>query len=345
MLRRKIKKGYNWAGSLILWQQGLALVIMMIIISVVSAKLMVPLMAEHPDYDTIQLTEALTQQLMSGSDMVYINAVTTIAANIISLIIICAGKKQFKLKNTLGKIEAPALSVALAAVGILGVQGASILIQNLVMSITGYSGINESVTSAMSFSDDMAMNIILFIYMVIAAPVLEELMFRGAVMNLLAPVNRTFALIASAIFFGLMHCNFNQMFNGFLLGLVFGYIALKSGSVISAVICHMTANLNAYILGYVFEYKLASSIGAEAAAQGEITVFAVEMVIGIIALVILLKKQGKITSSDIIVADYSYAMEDGEEKKLTWQALLKCPTFWISAVFCIWTACTLVTAL
>lgn len=345
MLRRKIKKGYNWAGSLIIWQQVIAFVIMMIISCVLSANAAVQLIAENPNMNQQQLTEAITQQIMSGSNMVYINAATMIAANIISLIIICVGKKQFRLKNTLGKIQSPASSVALAAVGMLGVQGASILIQNLVMSLTGYSGINETVTSAMSFSDDVIMNIVLFVYMVIAAPILEELMFRGAVMNLLAPVNRTFALIASAMFFGLMHCNFNQMFNGFLLGLVFGYIAFKSGSVIPAVICHMTANLNAYIIAYIFEYKLASSIGAEAAAQGELILFAVEMVIGIIALVLLWKKQGKITNSDIIVTDYSYTMEDVEEKKLTWQALLKCPTFWVSAVICIWTACTLVTAL
>lgn len=345
MLRRKIKKGYNRAGSLIIWQQVIAFVIMMIISCVLSANAAVQLMAENPNMNQQQLTEAITQQIMSDGKMVYINAVTMIAANIISLIIICVGNKLFKLKTTLGKIQSPASSVALAAVGILGVQGSSILIQNLVMSLTGYSGINESVTSAMSFSDDMVMNITLFIYMVIAAPILEELMFRGSVMNLLAPVNRTFALFASAMFFGLMHCNFNQMFNGFLLGLLFGYIALKSGSVIPAVICHMTANLNVYIISYIFEYKLASSIGAEAAAQGELIVFAVEMVIGIIALVLLCKKEGKITNSDMIVPEYSYTMEDSEEKKLTWQALLKCPTLWVSAVLCIWTACTLVTAL
>lgn len=345
MIRRKIKKGYNWAGSMIIWQQIIAIVIMMIIISVVSAQMVIPIIAEHPEYDSMQLSAALQQELMANGDMVFINAVSTIAANIISLIIICLVKKQFKLKNTFGKIQVPASSAALAAVGILGIQGASILIQSLIMGLTGYSGINEAAASMFSFSDDITMNIILFIYMVIAAPILEELMFRGAVMNLLAPVNRTFALFASAMFFGLMHCNFNQMFNGFLLGLLLGYIALKSGSVISAIICHMTANLNSFIVGYIFEYKLANSIGAEAAIQGEYITFAVEMIIGIIALVLLLKKHGKITNNDIIVTNYSYAMEDSEEKKLTWQALLKCPTFWVSAVYCILTAATLVTAL
>ncbi|MGN1102269.1 MAG: hypothetical protein ACI4RG_08760, partial [Huintestinicola sp.] len=125
MLRRKIKKGYNWAGSLIIWQQIIAMVIMMIITGVMSASIMPQIIAEHPDYNTQQLSEELTAQLMSGSDMVYINAVTMVAANILSLIIICVGKKQFKLKNALGKIESPASSVILACVGILGVQGAS----------------------------------------------------------------------------------------------------------------------------------------------------------------------------------------------------------------------------
>lgn len=345
MLRRKIKKGYNWAGSLIIWQQVIVMVIMMVVSTIMSAGMIPQIVAEHPEYDTQQLTEALSQQLMSGSNMVWVNAAVTVAANIISIIIICVGKKQFRLKNTLGSIQSPVSAIVLACVGILGIQGASIFIQNIVMNLTGYSGVNETVSSAMSFSDNITMNIILFIYMVIAAPILEELMFRGAVMNLLAPVDRTFALFASALFFGLIHCNFNQIFNGFLLGLVFGYIALKSGSVIPAVICHMTANFNAFIISYIFEYKLASSMGAEAAAQGELIVFAVEMVIGIIALIVLWKKQGKITDSDIIVTDYSYAMEVGEKKKHTWQALLKCPTFWVSAVICIWTACTLVTAL
>ncbi|MGN1106284.1 MAG: lysostaphin resistance A-like protein, partial [Huintestinicola sp.] len=318
MLRRKIKKGYNWAGSLIIWQQAIAMVIMMIAMLVMSSSMIPQIVTEHPEYDNQQLTEALTQQLMSGSDMVLINAAVTIAANIISLIIICIGKKQFRLKNTLGRIQSPASAVILACVGILGIQGASICIQGLVINLTGYSGINETVSSAFSFSDDTIMNIILFVYMVIAAPILEELMFRGTVMNLLAPVNRTFALFASALFFGLMHCNFNQIFNGFLLGLVLGYIAFKSRSVIPSIICHITANLNAFILGYIFEYKLASSIGAEAASTGEMTVFMIEMVIGIIALVLLWKKQGKISNNDIIVADYSYALGEGEEKKLTW---------------------------
>lgn len=347
MLRRKIKKGYGKAAMLIIWQQLAAIIIMVIISSVMSAKLTGAIMAENPGISPEELTQTVTDrctEFISGANSIFINAGTMIIANLISLAIVCAGKKQFKLKSTLGKIDLPASSVVLACLGILGIQGVSIFIQELVVNLTGYTGMDETTASAMTYTDNIAANIVLFFYLVIAAPVIEELMLRGTAMNLLAPVSRKFALIASALLFGLMHSNFNQIFNGFFLGLLLGYIALKSGSVITSILCHMTANLNAALVSFIFEYKLASSIGSDAAATGKIIVFAVEAVVGIIALVMLLKKQGRLTDSDIIVPEYSYILEDGEAKKFTWLTLIKCPSFWVAAAYCIFSAAMLVSA-
>lgn len=348
MLRRKIKKGYGKAAMLIIWQQLFAMIIMIIISSVFSLTMTGEIMAKNPDLTPEELTQTVIDaytEFISGENAIFINAGTMIAANLLSLLIVCAGKKQFKLKKALGKIEMPASSVVLACLGILGIQGVSIFVQNLVMSLTGYAGINETTASAMTYTDNIAANIVLFFYLVIAAPVIEELMFRGTAMNLLAPVSRRFALFASALLFGLMHSNFNQIFNGFLLGLLLGYIALKSGSVITSIICHMAANLNAALVSFIFEYKLASSIGSDAAATVEMIVFAIEAVAGIIALVILLKKNGRLTDSDIIVPEYSYVFEDGDAKKLTWLTLIKCPSFWVAAAYCTFSAVILVSAL
>lgn len=347
MLRRKIKKGYGKAAMLIIWQQLVAIIIMVMISFIVSSKASVAIIAENPKISPEELTQAVTHsytEFISGENSIFINAGTMIVANLISLAIVCGSKKQFRLKNTLKKIELPASSVVLACVGILGIQGVSIFIQNLVMSLTGYTGLNEETASAMTYTDNIAANIVLFFYLVIAAPIIEELMFRGTAMNLLAPVSRKFALVASALLFGLMHSNFNQIFNGFLLGLLLGYIALKSGSVIASILCHMTANLNAALISYIFEYKLASSIGSDAAVTSEMIVFAGEAVVGIAALVILLKKQGKLTDNDIIVPEYSYVFDEADTKKLTWLTLIKCPSFWVAAVYCIFSAVILVTA-
>ena len=201
----------------------------------------------------------------------------------------------------------------------------------LIITVTGYSGMSEDSAAAIGISDDMIANIILIIYMVIIAPITEELLCRGAVMNFLSPVNTKFALIASSLLFGLMHGNFNQMFNGFILGLLLGYIAMKSGSLKYPIIAHMVANANALFCSYFYEYKLLNKLGEDTANTYEMIHFAVLLVIGIIALVLFLRKNGKITNEDRITS-YAAAPAIAEEKGLTWKLLLKCPSVWVITI-------------
>jgi len=342
MMRRKIKQGCSRAGAVILWQQLLASVLLIIINTAISVKLTAEIMAENPKITQEGLTLALTQAISEAVDPVVLNAVLMVIANIFAIVMVFSGRKLFKLKDTLGKSKLPISGTVLAALSIIGIQGASIFIQSFVMSITGFSGMNEAVMSSLSFTDDLVTNIILFLYMVVLGPVLEELMFRSGALNFLSPVSRAFGLFASSLLFGLMHMNFNQIFNGFLLGLILGYIALKSGSVRPAIICHMAANLNAFIASFVFEYKLIDVLGEEKAVMGEMIMFGIEMVIGIAALVILLRKYGKVNDNDAITG-FIYNAEPSERKELTVNTLLKTPTFWVSAVLSIYVAVSLVT--
>lgn len=342
MIRRRVKSGYNWAGSLILWQQLFAMIGMVIFQMIYSAMVMPSIIADNPELTAETLTAELTARMSGGSAMILMNSVCMLAANILAIIIVYFASKKFKFKEMFSKTDFPSSGIVLAALGIFGIQGFSILVQTLVTNLTGYTGMSETTSSALSFTDNIVTNIVLLLYVVVAAPILEEIMFRGLAMNLLAPVNRTFALIASSLFFGLMHANFNQIFNGFLLGMLLGYIALKSGSIISSMICHIVANANAMLLSYIFEHKLADTIG-EKAYTYEFIAFAAELVIGGIALFFMLKKYGRVNQSDIITTSYTYEFEQPEEKKLTWNALLKSPTFWVSAVICLGSACLMLT--
>ena len=211
-------------------------------------------------------------------------------------------------------------------------------LQMIMINLTGLMGMSEQAASMSSMSDDITLNILIILYFVIIAPVTEEFLMRGMVMNFLAPINRKFALIASALLFGIMHGNFNQMFNGFLLGLIFGYIALKSGSIIPSIIAHMTVNANAILCTYVYEYKVFAAFGEDAASICEMAHFAVLLVIGIIALIFFLKKNGKISKEDMVVPEYSYEIAPAEEKKLTWGLLAKCPSVWIVIIIYVLTA-------
>ena len=76
----------------------------------------------------------------------------------------------------------------------------------------------------------------------VIAPIAEEIMFRGLLLNRLRPYGEKFAVIASALCFGLFHGNLNQVFYAFAIGLVFGYVALRTGRLWQVMLLHAMVN-------------------------------------------------------------------------------------------------------
>ncbi|MCH5348926.1 MAG: CPBP family intramembrane metalloprotease [Oscillospiraceae bacterium] len=342
MLRKSIKKGYGWTGlSMVL--QLLFLTAVSIIASITYSTVMTAgYMAENPGASQAQLMEfAQELSLKVSSDAAYNNTVNTIAYLIANLSAAAIGKaavKAFKAKDLFGKSKLSAKWIAVGILGALGIQAASMFLQTIMINLTGLMGIRRETASIVGMSDNILLNVMILLYFVIIAPVTEEILMRGMIMNSLAPVNRKFALFASALLFGIMHGNFNQMFNGFLLGLIFGYIAMKSGSIIPSIIAHMTVNANVMFCTYVYEYKVLMSWGEDTASAFEAIHFAVLLVIGIISLVFFLKKNGKIKPEDMVTPGYSYEIAPAEGKKLTWGLLAKCPSVWIVTIIYLFVA-------
>ncbi len=210
----------------------------------------------------------------------------------------------------------------------LGMQGVWIFIINILTRITGHSGMPDSVAETISMGDDPVQNVIIFTYVVLLGPVFEELVYRGFVLNALAPVNRWFAVICSALMFSLMHGNFAQIPNTFVVGIIFGYLAMKTGSIIPSVIAHIIMNFNATVTSLIYPEESYLYIH-----------FAVTGVIGIICLVIYIMKNGKLTDEDIIVPSFKVDMPKTSEN--TWKIYFTRPSFWITAVYFIYNAIVL----
>ena len=81
-----------------------------------------------------------------------------------------------------------------------------------------------------------------FIRLAIVAAIAEEFVFRGAILNLLKPYGKKFAILASSLLFGLFHGNVEQFISAFLMGLYFAYVACKTESIIPSVIMHFLNN-------------------------------------------------------------------------------------------------------
>lgn len=81
----------------------------------------------------------------------------------------------------------------------------------------------------------------LVMYAVLPALV-EELVFRGWFLAALQPGGERRALVLSALLFGLAHGNLTQMPFAFLLGLLFGWLYLRTGRLWPSVIVHFLNN-------------------------------------------------------------------------------------------------------
>lgn len=85
------------------------------------------------------------------------------------------------------------------------------------------------------------------------APLTEEFAMRGIVMGSLRKYGEKFAIISSAVLFGLMHGNIRQIPFAFIVGLILGYAVIKTGSLWTGVAIHFINNLFASVITIIGE--------------------------------------------------------------------------------------------
>ncbi|MBQ9355507.1 MAG: CPBP family intramembrane metalloprotease [Clostridia bacterium] len=88
----------------------------------------------------------------------------------------------------------------------------------------------------------------------------EEFAFRGVVMGITLPFSESFAVFSSALLFGIMHGNFEQMPFAFLVGLVLGLIRVKTGTLWVCIALHFTNNLISLSIDYISRYVSAEQL-------------------------------------------------------------------------------------
>lgn len=125
------------------------------------------------------------------------------------------------LKKMTYKIFFSLVVVVMATQIILGIY--SLIFEKLVNMI-GVSAISQ-VKEATGSSKTLSM----LLYASFLGPIAEELVFRGFLLNNLKKHGQGFAIFVSAYMFGLYHSNFIQTPFAFIVGLLFGYVALTYG--------------------------------------------------------------------------------------------------------------------
>ena len=83
----------------------------------------------------------------------------------------------------------------------------------------------------------------------ILSPIIEEVLFRGVMLNKLRTYGDKIAIITTALLFGLFHENFSQFFYAVGLGMIFAYVTLKTGTIKYSIGLHIMINMMGSVIG------------------------------------------------------------------------------------------------
>ena len=103
------------------------------------------------------------------------------------------------------------------------------------------------------FEQMIQINLQGFLTIVIIAPILEELIFRGVILKrFLDKYSENKAIILSALIFGIAHANPWQFIGAVLIGIILGWIFVKTKSVLPGMFMHFINNLTGFVLAKKF---------------------------------------------------------------------------------------------
>ncbi|RUT79384.1 CPBP family intramembrane glutamic endopeptidase [Ancylomarina longa] len=136
-----------------------------------------------------------------------------------------------------------------------------IILPMVVLMTLSFIWINSEITSWVPmpsflenlFKEMMEPNIWGFLTVAVAAPILEETLLRGIVLEgLLKNYNPKKAIIWSALFFGILHLNPWQFVAAFIVALGIGYLYWRTRSLWLCIFIHFLNNATAFLIYFLY---------------------------------------------------------------------------------------------
>ena len=181
-----------------------------------------------------------------------------------------------------------------------------------IVELFDYSAFSEEVLWQQDVSANYQIVLMLFTTAVVPAFV-EEFLFRGLVLSNLLPYGRTTAILASALLFGMMHQNVEQLLYTTVAGLVLGYLYVKTRSIWVCVMLHFVNNFIS-----VLQTVLLERLSEMAANTAIAVMYSVILTVGLISMILLLLREpdrrGEILKTGVfereLPADPDYVVEE-----------------------------------
>ena len=123
----------------------------------------------------------------------------------------------------------------------------------------------------------------IMIFVVIIGPIVEEFVFRKLMIDRLSKYGMSLAVVFSSVAFGLFHGNLNQFFYATALGLIFGYVYVKTGRLRYTIALHMLVNFLGSMVATFFldsvDMEALENMDLAALADGNLAGFAIYILV------------------------------------------------------------------
>lgn len=237
--RKTIKRDFNKLGLAILMNNIIANVVIFIFVIIISMLRII----KDPNITNDSLMRILGDSNYSG--------IMSIVAVILAFIpfLIYRGEKFFKYDLGTENKKFNGKTVILAIIVLLSLNSLLVMFSNILE--IGLNAFGFSANYALEELETLnQLTIPMIIYSCLVAPIFEEFIYRGAVLRSLERYGRGFAILISAILFGLMHGNFYQIFMAIGVGIILGYLATEY-SIKLTILLHIINNVCVQVLSQI----------------------------------------------------------------------------------------------
>jgi len=118
-----------------------------------------------------------------------------------------------------------------------------IALTDLIRFFPSYEGVDATLSAGSLWIQLLAVGL--------AAPIAEELCFRGIMLGRMSWLPKWASILIQGIVFGLIHLNLFQSVYAFLVGLILGCLYMKYKSIVLVIIGHVSFNVASIIIGTI----------------------------------------------------------------------------------------------
>lgn len=201
--------------------------------------------------------EILSDSFLKSNLYPIYSIVVSLIPIFVSILILLIGFNRKFTPKSLKPTVTPKKFVAITALGM-----GSILIGSNAAAITNALMDALSLkTSEVSAPEGTFHTIVFLLTYIVIAPVTEEILFRGIILERLRRYGDIFAILSSAMMFSLMHASLQSFLSAFLSGVIFALISIYSGSPLSSMIVHATNNALS-VISIIIAHNISESVAS-----------------------------------------------------------------------------------